>query len=802
MALAIGCRQTPREDWGAVYMLAREKADHHDSGAALEMAERGFRQTTFDPVLNYKFRILVAELTAPKDWKRSLELLEIPLPGGISTGEFAARRRLSQSIAHIFEKDLTAADSSLEQAEEIASGSCPQLLARIALTQGYLDDVQGRDRAGQSYRTALGFARRYKQIPLQTDAEVNLGRLLARQEHYDEAIDQLLPALDQVKATNEQLAKEKILGNLGWSYFELGDIDRSISLLQQAGSAAAALNNTEDQENWYTLLGNAYLSQKNYPQAQVYYSRSLSLAESLGDRDLTVLAWHNLAQLALARQQPDKADEYNKRAQLQSQNHSDPFLVLTTAEVAIARKQFPEAAHTLAALLRNPKTESSLRWQAQSDLANVYVAQNRFVDAEREFDTAVQILEKASGDVKQEERRMSILDAWPFYDDYIRFLIDRGKVDKALQIAEFSRARTLSEAFGINAQQRASSLQVPLVRRFLAAQKQIILAYWLADRQSYLWVVTPVSLHIFPLPGKDEIEQAIQSNDRQILEEHTEVGNSTGGQRLYEMLVKPAEELIPKDAHVTIVPHRSLYRVNFESLVVSGPKPHYWIEDVQVENASSIALLTSSRHRPGPPLEGMLLVGAPKEVTREFPALKHAPEEMQKVESHFPIAKVISGDAATPSAYRQSDPERYRMVDFVSHGTASETSPLDSAIILSSDSDSSYKLYAREIKDIPLRADLVTISTCYGNKGRIYSGEGTVGLLWAFMRAGAHQVIGALWEVDETSSPQLMDDFYGELTGGKSSAEALRDAKLKMLHSNTFYRHPYYWASLQLYTGS
>jgi len=46
-----------------------------------------------------------------------------------------------------------------------------------------------------------------------------------------------------------------------------------------------------------------------------------------------------------------------------------------------------------------------------------------------------------------------------------------------------------------------------------------------------------------------------------------------------------------------------------------------------------------------------------------------------------------------------------------------------------------------------------------------------------------------------------MDTFYSELTQGKSAAEALRDAKLKLLHSTDFHR-PYYWASLQLYTAS
>ncbi len=237
-----------------------------------------------------------------------------------------------------------------------------------------------------------------------------------------------------------------------------------------------------------------------------------------------------------------------------------------------------------------------------------------------------------------------------------------------------------------------------------------------------------------------------------------------------------------------------------------GPQPHYWIDDVDVQVTGSLALLVSAKSAPrkGPQvMKELLSLGAPVEASKDFPTLKHAPEEMQRVQGHFPADQttIFSGKEATPQAYRASNPGQYRFLHLDTHGVASDLSPLESAIILSPGPDNFYKLSARDIKDIPLHADLVTISACYGAGTRWYQGEGLVGLAWAFMRAGAHQVVGALWEVDEASSPQLMDDFYGELRKGKSAAEALRAAKLKMLHSKDFYRHPYYWASLQLYTG-
>jgi CHAT domain-containing protein len=96
------------------------------------------------------------------------------------------------------------------------------------------------------------------------------------------------------------------------------------------------------------------------------------------------------------------------------------------------------------------------------------------------------------------------------------------------------------------------------------------------------------------------------------------------------------------------------------------------------------------------------------------------------------------------------------------------------------------------------------ISACDGLGKRTYSGEGLVGLSWAFLRAGAHNVIGALWEVSDVSTPQLMDALYDGLSQGKDPATALRDAKLSLLHSSSdpVFKKPFYWAPFQLYAGS
>jgi CHAT domain-containing protein len=100
----------------------------------------------------------------------------------------------------------------------------------------------------------------------------------------------------------------------------------------------------------------------------------------------------------------------------------------------------------------------------------------------------------------------------------------------------------------------------------------------------------------------------------------------------------------------------------------------------------------------------------------------------------------------------------------------------------------------------PIDARLVTISACYGSGTRSYAGEGLVGLSWAFLRAGAHNVIGALWEVSDNSTPQLMDSLYQGMEEGQAPAVALRNAKLGLLHSQSRFTAPFFWAPFQIYT--
>jgi CHAT domain-containing protein/Flp pilus assembly protein TadD len=807
--MAAGCKHQPEQPLPQRYAEAYSQLQSGELDDALKAADQGFQQTqNTDPVWNYKFRVLTAEaMVGQGRATESLDLLKIDPPPQLAAGEFSVRRRIIQSRAFCRLDKYPEAELSIADAEHLVAAGNPDFLGEVALNHGTCLHSQHKDPKAQVYfLQALTFARLHKQPFLEANAEGSLGLVSMGGDRFDEAIDHFKEALAMARSLNARRAEEKTLGFMGKSFFELGDFPNASSHTQQAEALAASLGNTDDRRLWLMSLGDQYLAQKNYAGASAAYSHALDVIKSLNNKDDTAAGFclHDLAQLELRRNNLPKAEEYNRSVAAMGGNNPQSELyisyLLTSAEIAAANGDHGNAERLLKSVTGEPNAEVSLRWQAQTDLADLYVDWGRTAEADRAFLDAIHIVDTARSQIFQVEQRLSFLDAGPFYDGYVRFLIEHGNVIRAMQVAEFSRARTLIEGLKIDLPKSGLNLQQP--QRALRS-KEVILAYWLSDKESYLWAVTPTGTKLFHLPPKREIDQTVESYGKQ-LQDRRPLEESPSGSTLYNMLVKPAESLLPTDSHVTIIPHGSLYRLNFETLIVPGNSPHYWIDDVVVENTSSMSFRFSAQRHIAKPKKQLLLIGDPIQATPQFARLKHAADEMKSISSRFTTEQqvVISDKNASPAAYFGAKPEEFRFIDFVTHGTGAPLTPLDSAIILSPDKDTSYKLYARDVLRKPIHAEIVTISACYGAGDRTYSGEGLVGLAWAFTRAGAHQVIAALWEAEDSVTPILMDDFYGSLKSGKSAAEALRAAKRKMLHSGDTNARPYYWASLQLYSGS
>ena len=762
----------------------------------------------------WRFTLLKAEaLVQLRQNKESLALISEPIPARYAKSDLVVWQKLTQSMANCFLLNFAVSEKLLAEGKTLASSYAPGLLGEVSLREGTLSFSRGdMTNASTAYAQTLRLARQQKDAFLETAALGSLGLVATTEEHYDEAIDRNQEALQLSRSVGAQNSETRILGNLGWEYLELGDYDNARVLFEQAEEAARQVGRISSQINWGINIGNVYFNQHKYDLAKTAYGKALDLARSRDEKPKIVECLENLALVDIEKGDTESARNHSQETQILLKSVPDNSLALNASliagRIASSNHEFDKAELFFKDVIQYPKVRKSLRWEAEARSARMYWSEGKKQKAEGAFLTSLGTVEEVRSSVTREEIRLSFLsNAISFYGDYIDCLMSQGRPNDALEVAELSRARTLADGLGGG----ATSLKFPLphfqpqqIARRLHAT---LLFYWLGQDNSYMWVISPAKTTWFKLAKASELEPVVKAYRKALLEmrDARDAGSSEGKQ-LYSMLVEPAKKLIPSGSRVIVLPSESLYGLNFETLIVPDPQPHFWIEDVTLTTGNSLSLLASSATRVAPKEKSLFLVGDTESPGPTFPPLPQVREEMKLVEKYFATSqtKVLEGKQATPTAYLGSNPERFSYVHFVTHGTASQTRPLESAVILSKEGDS-YKLYARDIVKHHLNANLVTISACNGSGTRAYSGEGLVGLSWAFLRAGAHNVIGALWEVSEASTPQLMDAFYGELFQEKDPATALRDAKLKLLHSpdaDSVFKKPFYWAPFQLYAGS
>jgi CHAT domain-containing protein/Flp pilus assembly protein TadD len=781
---------------------------HGDLAAATAEVEAGYKE--FHTVSNgwaWKFRILQADVLTWRGMSdNALNVLTSEEP---PSDELKLQKQWVEASALTSLLRFAEAEQKLQDFERLCALSdypiCSDLRAR-----GWLDLALGRfEEARLLFAKTLTMARSQSDRFVEANALLCLSAVALQQEHFDDALSWADVAYQQSTGIDAGSVAQVALGNEGWAYYRLGDSEKALGLFLEATNRAHQIGAAADEVKWLTTAGYVYLDAHDYDKAQQSYQYALDLAQKINSKEDILNALMSLALLSERTGKLEEARDYADKtialAPAEGNRLDVLYPMLVKGRVAARLHETDQAEKTFREIERDPKSHVFLKWEAEHSLAQLYEDNNKPDLADREYRAALSTFETARSSLQHEESSLPFpANALRIYDDYIHFLVGRGRAAEALQVAEYSRGRTLAEGLGLL--QKGTSFKPDVLAAPAIARRAggAILFYWLGEKQSYLWAITPQATSLFQLPATSEIDAMVKKY-RRALEKPQDVGESPDGLALFRTLVEPASKVLAKQAKVYIVADGSLNSLNFEALLVPDTKPHYWIEDVTVANASSLRLLNRSRAgvRAGAP--NLLLVGNPV-AAQEYGALPQAATEVAKIREHFPPngQQNFTEGQATPAAYLGSKPERFSYIHFVAHGTASRLSPLDSAIVLSQSGskDDSFKLYARDIIQHPLRADLVTISACYGAGTRAYSGEGLVGLSWAFLRAGAHNVVGALWEVSDASTPRLMDQMYAEIGKGRRPEEALRLAKLSLLHSNDSFRRPFYWATFQFYTGS
>jgi len=592
-----------------------------------------------------------------------------------------------------------------------------------------------------------------------------------------------------------------VLSNAGICYSRLGQFDMALSVQQRAVTAQRARGQSPALVVALGTLGNTYVLRGTAREALPLLNEAFTVANEAGLKSDAALWAVNLAAAYALLGDWDQAERFNEQSRAATagtdsvrQVYSD----LNAGDIAVGRRDYRRGKDLFERALSAANGTAAIEWTTHAGLADIAMREQQPAVAARHFEAALRTVEKTRSDLLKLDYKLSFLTQLiDFYRSYVDALVAQGREDRALEVAESSRGRVLAERLRMDAPVKPD---VAALRRIARASNTVLLSYWLAPKRSFLWIVSGTSVRRIDLPPAPEIEAAVRDYRAMLANAIVNplAGHDTPGDHLFRMLVAPAN--LPPGAAVVIVPDGALYGLNFETLPVEGPRRHYWIEDAEVQVAPSLSMLvTVPRARTAEPR--LLLIGNPSPRAPEFPALRFAPAEMSAIVRHFPKEEVtVYGDVrATPASYRDSPLDRFSMVHFTAHATANMESPLESAVVLSGP-DTGYKLYARDVADKPLNADLVTVSACRSAGERTYSGEGLVGFAWAFLHAGARRVIAGLWDVDDRSTARVMDELYAGLEAGRTPARALRGAKLALIREGGQPAGPYYWGPFQIFT--
>jgi CHAT domain-containing protein len=801
--MAASCSHTKSPD--AAYSQARRAFLNGDLKRAVTDASAGAARWKNDANSPWfwKFRLLQAEaLTAESKSKDAAALLNQPVPAGPGLSQLEVRRLIDK--AGLLPR--AEALKLLQQAR--AAVTEPELAIRIRLAEG-IPRLNDNDAGEPSFRDALHLAEQEHDLYWQAMALNNLSNSSKKLHRYEDSINLGLRALDAAEKAGARRVAALADGNLGSTYALLGDFDLAFQHQDKAQHVFEQIGAPSNLTIALGELGLLYDLQGESGKAVATLEKAYHIADEQhmkgdAERDASNLS------LALIRSgQWDAAAEWNERASalapFASDRHVPEYLADNRAQIAYGRGEKEEAARICKELLSAKTTQAGLHWDLFALLGKIDSGAGRFAEANRDFEAARKIIDGTRSDLLDSQNRITLLSRLiGFYQDYVDMLVTQKDDAGALRIVESSRARVLAEQMG-KTSQPAEFPNVAALKNLARSTKSSLLTFWVAPKRSFAWLIEAGGVHRFELPPAAAID-ALVTRYRGVVEHSITdpiESHDTSAAALWTQLLADVATLIPKGSRLIVIPDGPLHRVNLETMVAPEPEPHYWIEDVELAVAPSLTIAASQPKAVPARAPSLLLIGAPDYTGTPYPALPNAAAELQRIGAHFAGRQqsLVTGLQASPAAYAQAGPGGFSLIHFAAHAEADAERPLESAIILARQGDR-YKLYARDVIDLPISADLVTISSCRSAGVRAYAGEGLIGFAWAFLLAGSRDVVAGLWDVSDVSTAALMDRFYGGISAGHDPVTALRDAKLELLKGDVHYRKPFYWAPFQAYVGS
>lgn len=185
-------------------------------------------------------------------------------------------------------------------------------------------------------------------------------------------------------------------------------------------------------------------------------------------------------------------------------------------------------------------------------------------------------------------------------------------------------------------------------------------------------------------------------------------------------------------------------------------------------------------------------------------------DEVKQISQGMSGCELLVGENVSENLLKQYSQDgrlaEYKVIHFATHGVVVPDLPELSALVLSQFEDeiNGEDGYLRmgEIVRLKLAADFVNLSACETGIGRIYRGEGVVGLTQAFLIAGANGLSVSLWPIGDDSTATFMAELYQRVYyRGMTFEEGITDVKRAFINGDfgEQWEKPLYWAPFVYY---
>ncbi len=650
------------------------------------------------------------------------------------------------------------------------------------------DDKDDLYNALANYEESLRIARKIKDMETEIEALNNMGMAYIDLESYPEALKYFELALEKAELAQDLEEKANVFINIGTVNALQENYDLSLNYCQKAIDTASLTGKENILWEAHFEIANAYMRQGNYEKSLENYKKSISFIEKIRSRI-------QLEELKASYLASDKRIEAY-------QNTVNLLCKLYDSE--------PEKLHNVEAFdyLERAKARAFLD---RLEVSHVNISQGVDTDLlSQEEDLMKEISSLnlklfTSGLGKEQEKSIK---------EQIRRCEERIETLKR-------KIRLSSPAY--------ADLKYPQIITLEQTQKQMLdsktafLEYSLGKENSYAFVITKEKFKIFQIPSAKKIKEQVSEYLMAITDKENQ--DFSIGHELFRMLVLPG--LDEKTEKLIFVPDGILHYLPFEALLSQKDKKRWLIEDYKIAYTPSISSLREIiRHKrisEIKPKKDLLAFGDPffgsdEEVASarassqsispvgafNVSRLEFSGMEVERIASLFKKARidVFKRKEASEDQLKDLNLGDYKILHLATHCLIDNKKPDRSSIVFSIGNAQAEDeiLQMREVFNLKMNSDLITLSACQTGLGEFIRGEGIEGLSRAFFYAGASSALISLWAVHDQATSQFMERYYFHLRSSKSIMDALQKTKLEMINSDIL-SHPYYWAGF-IITGN